>query len=49
MRMLIADDELTSRRLLQRTLERAGYEVTSVENGRFAADELCKAEGPRLA
>ncbi len=49
MRMLIADDELTSRRLLQRTLERAGYEVTAVENGRFAADELCKSDGPRLA
>lgn len=49
MRILIADDELMSRKLLQRTLERAGYEVTAVENGRLAADQLCPANGPRLA
>jgi diguanylate cyclase (GGDEF)-like protein len=49
MRILIADDELMSRRLLQKTLERAGYEVTAVENGRQAAEQLCRAEGPRLA
>lgn len=49
MRILIADDELMSRKLLQRTLERAGYEVTAVENGRVAADQLCPANGPRLA
>lgn len=49
MRILIADDEVMSRRLLQKTMERAGYEVTAVENGRQAADELCKPEGPRLA
>ncbi|HEY6269643.1 MAG TPA: diguanylate cyclase [Candidatus Acidoferrum sp.] len=49
MRILIADDELMSRRLLQKTLERAGYEVTAVENGRLAADQLCPADGARLA
>jgi len=49
MRILIADDEIMSRRLLQKTLERAGYEVTAVENGRLAADQLCPADGPRLA
>ncbi len=49
MRILIADDEAMSRRLLQKTMERAGYEVTAVENGRQAADHLCKVEGPRLA
>jgi diguanylate cyclase (GGDEF)-like protein len=49
MRILIADDELMSRRLLQKTLERAGYEVTAVENGRLAADQLCIMDGPRLA
>jgi len=49
MRILLADDELMSRRLLQKTLERAGYEVTAVENGRLAADQLCPMDGPRLA
>ena len=49
MKILIADDEVMSRRLLQKTMERAGYEVTAVENGRLAADELCKPEGPKLA
>src|SRR6266568_401385 len=49
MRILIADDEVLSRRLLQKTLERAGYEVTALENGRLAAAQLCKRDGPRLA
>lgn len=49
MKILIADDEVMSRRLLQITMERAGYQVTAVENGRQAADELCKPEGPKLA
>jgi len=49
MRILIADDELMSRKLLQKTLERAGYEVIAVENGRLAVDQLCPANGPRLA
>jgi two-component system cell cycle response regulator len=49
MRILIADDEMMSRKLLQKTLERAGYEVTAVENGRLAADQLCPANGARLA
>jgi two-component system cell cycle response regulator len=49
MKILIADDELMSRRLLQKTLERAGYEVAAVENGRLAADLLCPKDGPRLA
>lgn len=49
MRILIADDELMSRRLLEKTMQRAGYEVTAVENGQLAAVELCKPEGPRLA
>lgn len=49
MRILIADDEIMSQRLLQKTMERAGYEVTAVGNGRLAADELCKSEGPKLA
>ena len=49
MRILIADDELMSRRLLEKTMQRAGYEVTAVENGQLAAAELCKPEGPKLA
>src|SRR5215472_7354668 len=49
MRILIADDELMSRRLLEKTMQRAGYEVTAVENGQLAATELCKPEVPRLA
>ena len=49
MRILIAEDEMMSRKMLQKTLERAGYEVTVVENGRPAADQLCPADGPRLA
>src|SRR2546428_13086733 len=49
MKILIADDEGMSRQLLQKTLERAGYEVIAGENGRLAADQLCKPEGPRLA
>jgi two-component system cell cycle response regulator len=48
-RILIADDEAMSRRLLQSTLERAGYEVIAVENGRQAADQLCTIDGPKLA
>jgi len=47
--MLIADDEAMSRRLLQKTLERAGYEVTVTENGHQAAEQLCRLDGPRLA
>lgn len=49
MKILIADDEALSRRLLEKTLERAGYEVVAVENGRQAAEQLCRADGPRLA
>lgn len=49
MKILIADDEALSRRLLERTLDRAGYEVVAVENGKQALEHLCKPEGPRLA
>ena len=49
MKVLIADDEAVSLRLLEKTLERAGYEVTAVSDGRRAAEELCRPEGPRLA
>lgn len=49
MRILIADDEAVSLRLLEKTLQRAGYEVIAVRNGRAAVEQLCLPEGPRLA
>jgi two-component system cell cycle response regulator len=49
MRILIADDEPVSLRMLEKTLQRAGYQVTAVRNGREAVEELCRSEGPRLA
>jgi two-component system cell cycle response regulator len=49
LKILIADDEPLSRRLLERTLDRAGYEVVAVENGKQALEQLSKPEGPRLA
>ena len=49
MKILIADDEAMSRLLLQKTLERAGYQVSTAENGREAADQLCGLGGPKLA
>jgi len=49
LRILIADDEALSRRLLEKTLEHAGYEVTAVENGKRALEQLFKPDGPRLA
>jgi diguanylate cyclase (GGDEF)-like protein len=49
MRILIADDEPVSLRMLASTLQRAGYEVTAVRNGRAAVEELCRPEGPRIA
>ena len=48
MKILIADDEAISRRLLEKP-SRAGYEVTAVDNGRLAVEELHRPEGPKLA
>jgi len=49
LRILIADDEALSRRLSEKTLTRAGYEVTAFENGRLAVEHLRQPDGPRLA
>src|ERR1700692_3224313 len=49
MKILIADDEAISRRLLEKTLEREGYEVIAVDNGRLALEQLSLPDGPRLA
>lgn len=48
-RILIADDDDLTRRLLQKTLEQAGYEVVAVENGRRAIECLSSRGSPRLA
>jgi diguanylate cyclase (GGDEF)-like protein len=49
MRILIADDDPVSRLLMQRTLQKFGYEVLLAENGRTAAEILSRSDGPRLA
>jgi diguanylate cyclase (GGDEF)-like protein len=49
MRILLADDDRVSRLLMQRTLEKFGYEVLLAENGRTAAEILSRSDGPRLA
>jgi two-component system cell cycle response regulator len=49
MRILVAEDDALSRTLLERTLQRAGYAVISVENGTQAIAELVKQDAPRLA
>jgi two-component system cell cycle response regulator len=48
-KILIADDDAMSRHLLEKTLSRAGYEVTAVANGRQAVENLCASDAPRLA
>jgi two-component system, cell cycle response regulator len=47
-RILIADDDALTRRLLQNTLEQAGYEIVAVEDGRTALERLASKAGPRL-
>jgi two-component system cell cycle response regulator len=49
MKILVAEDEAISRVLLERTLQAAGYEVISVDNGGRALAELQKEDSPRLA
>jgi two-component system, cell cycle response regulator len=49
MRILVAEDDAISRTLLERTLQRAGYNVIAVENGAQAIAELLKQDAPRLA
>ena len=48
-RILIADDDALTRRLLEKTLEHSGYEVVVVEDGRKALEYLSRVDGPRLA
>ena len=49
MKILVAEDDAISRTLLERTLQRAGYEVITVCDGEGALAELAKSDPPRLA
>lgn len=49
MKILVADDDPVSRRLMERMLQRGGYEVITAQNGRQAEHELSRVGGPRLA
>jgi two-component system cell cycle response regulator len=48
-KILVADDDPLSLRMMERVLQQSGYEVVTVEDGRRAASALCSAGGPRLA
>jgi len=49
MKILVADDDLISRRMIQRMLEASGHEVLTAENGREALNAMLWANSPRLA
>lgn len=49
MKILVAEDDPVSRLLMQRTLEKFGYEVVLAEDGRAAVEILSQHDGPRLA
>ncbi len=49
MRVLVAEDEPTSRRLLQSSLSRWGYEVVVAQDGNEAARILLSPDAPKLA
>jgi two-component system cell cycle response regulator len=48
-KVLIADDDLVSRRLLEKTLVGLGYEVVLASDGLEARHHLLAPDGPRLA
>ncbi|MGO4210626.1 PleD family two-component system response regulator, partial [Terriglobus sp. YAF25] len=49
LRILVADDDAVSRRLMEKILTRSGYEVMTVADGRDALDALTHKDGPRMA
>ena len=42
MKILVADDDAVSRRMMERILHRAGYDVVLAEDGREALESLVK-------
>lgn len=49
MKILIADDDAVSRKIMERMLLQIGYEVTTAENGKMAVEKLQEKNGPRMA
>src|SRR5438105_2110985 len=49
MRILVAEDDLVSRKLLETMLTKWGFQVISTENGLSACAALQDVQGPRLA
>jgi DNA-binding response OmpR family regulator len=49
MRILIAEDEAISRRILESILKKWGYDVLATDNGQSALDELRKPDSPEIA
>jgi len=49
MKILIADDEALSRKMLQRLLEKWGYDVVVAEDGNAAWEHLTSPTAPRMA
>jgi diguanylate cyclase (GGDEF)-like protein len=49
MKILIADDESLSRKMLQRLLEKWGYDVIVAEDGNAAWEHLTSPDAPRMA
>lgn len=49
MKILIADDDTISRRILRVALTKWGYETVATQNGRDAWDVLQGGDAPRMA
>ena len=49
MKILIAEDDVLTRMILEKNLQKARYEVISVGDGTRALEELARVDPPRLA
>ena len=49
MKILVAEDDYTSRRILEAMLAKWGYDVISVDNGLAAWEMIRRPEGPKVA